>query len=204
MSPKKRERAEGNGRKPSSAVATLQAVHEGAIERLKASAQVVLFLPKPMHDDVEAKAKEWKDANKHGEAHPMKVSCSTVRFRALLEQINAELSKAAPVLAIPAPMAAVLVEVVEACKGTRGAHDVISDISLMHAKSRDAHESPYAVTFTFSALGLRCRDAIFAIAQPGAPEANTRERKEKIWEVRCYRPRHGGPLMKEIRKDEAK
>ena len=64
MLPRKRERVDGagaggagGGRRPASAVATLLAVHEGAIERLKASAQIVLFVPRGVHENIETKAR---------------------------------------------------------------------------------------------------------------------------------------------------
>ena len=194
----KRPRAAQGGPSKESTMIKLLGAHDAALERMKAALVIFVFVPKPLHDAIEAAAKSWKDKAKPGEAHPDNCSCTTARLKAFLNAISEAMSATPPLLDAATEAKGFLTSLVEAVRQGK-AEELVSDITLRVAGSRSPDQSPYEITLVSSAEGQMLRSALFAIAQPSAGSAvNTREMAVKVWEVRAYRPHRRGALMKEL------
>ena len=171
-------------------------VHESAIEKLKASNNLILYVPKEINDEVEKVAKDWKDKRKEGEEHPDKCSCTTARFRALLSGVQKLLISGG--LVLEGSLKTKLAELENEVKAPGSAHGVVADVSLLKTAKRDAADCPYQLELTMSVSGIALREVLFAVSQPGAAVSNAKD-TAKVWEVRAYRPRRGGALTKQLR-----
>jgi hypothetical protein len=197
----------GGGGGKQSVVHKLIGVHDTAIERLKAATTIMLFLPKGVHDTVEAAAADWKKKSTPGKPHPDGHSCISARFKAMINAISLAGQEAAagadqatpPMLACTTEAKAAYDRIVAVVAGGRS-DAVVAEITLRHASSREAHQSPYEITIVNSAQGHDLRTALFGTTQPaGGATTNTKEMQLKVWEVRPYHPQRGGALVSQLR-----
>ena len=175
----------------------LLGAHDSAMEKLKAALVIFVFLPKVLHDKVEAAAKAWKDSSEPGKPHPDGCSCTTARLKAFLGAIHEAISSTPPLLTAATEVKEALALLVEEVRKGK-AEELVSDITLRIAGSRTADQSPCEMTLVSSAQGHNLRAALFTISQPGATSTNTRDVPQKVWEVRAYRPHRRGELMKKL------
>ena len=130
----------------------LSGAHDAAMEKLKAALVILVFLPKVLHDKVEAAAEVWKDSSERGKPHSDGCSSTTARLRAFLGAIHEALSSTVPLLTAPVEAKEALALLVEKVRKGK-AEELISDDTLRIAGSRTADQSPYGMTL--GVLGKR-------------------------------------------------
>ena len=192
--PKRPRQQNGSRQSRDATVGKLLTIHDISIEKLKSSLVIFLFVPKILNDKIEAAATAWKAKNVPGKGHPDGCSCTTARLKAFVEGISEGLTNS--LLQCPAEAKTALERIVQVINNG-GAESVVSDITLRTTATRPADQSPYEVSLVASAEGQMFRSSLQAITQPDSPGENTRDRPEKCWEFRPYRPRRGA-LVREL------
>ena len=169
------------------------AAHDSQIEVNKANNTVMLWVPGPIFNAIEAKAANWKSKFTPGEGHPDKVTCVAVRCSELITQMQENhAGKTLVSLARPDHYNDLtkMVKVLAECPG-----DLITHIALRKSRDRAQHLSPFEVSIPSSLPDMQFRALLLGVSVLGDPNAAPRP-----WLCRPYAPRRRpGPLLKEAK-----
>ena len=162
---------------------------DATTEVLKATCAIMIWLPRPLHAQVEEAAAAWKAQYKKGETHPDGCSCVTARTRALLSTMLASHTTKTH-LALSDPSALVDLKSLQVLL-QEGASDTIAHFQLKKGKGRDAHLCPYEITFVSSGSGSMFRRLVLSAKAIGEEAEGSVQYKAKPYGPR----RQAGPLL---------